>query len=50
MIKHYYVSGARYGKPEQDNYLCNRVPFPNEDKIEYDWKKVTCKKCLRKIR
>lgn len=46
MIKHMYISLAYCGKPEEDNYLCNPVPIPKEEKIVYYWEKVTCKNCL----
>jgi len=48
MIKHMVVSMAKYGKPEEENYLCHPVPFVNIDKLAYNWDKTTCKKCLRK--
>ena len=50
MIKHMAISMAKYGKPEEENYLCLPVPYANPNKLVYHWSKVTCKKCAKKFK
>ena len=48
MIKHFGISARN--NPEEEEYLCNSALFVNQDKLEYIWDKVNCKKCLKKKR
>lgn len=48
MIKHKAIGIAKTS-PEQEWYLCNQAVKPNPDKLEYVWRKVTCKNCLKQI-
>lgn len=45
-IKHKSFSKAITGA-EDEWYLCNQAVKPNQDKLVYEWKKVTCKNCLK---
>ena len=48
MITHLGVTSPK--NPEEEVYLCNSAAFVNQDKLEYYWDKVNCKKCLKRRR